>query len=66
MIVRLDFDGDESYQSGPGPAHFLGSDFGYGNLEGYRISEDGLVILDFGDNRFVKIPVRRLLRITEK
>lgn len=65
MNARLEFDGDESYETGPGPAVYLGQEAGYGNLEGYRIGEDGLVVLDFGGGRFRKIPERRLLRITE-
>lgn len=65
MTTRLDFDEGESYETGPGPAVYLGAEAGYGDLEGYRISEDGFVVMDFGNSRFMKIPVRRLLRIVE-
>lgn len=66
MTVRVEFDNDESYQTGPGPAVFLGNGFGYANLEGVRVDrEEDFVILDFGNGRFMKIPRRRLLRITE-
>jgi len=61
---RLDFDEGESYQSG-GPAEYLGATFGHGVLEGFRIGDDGFVVMDFGNGKFRKIPSRRLLRITE-
>jgi hypothetical protein len=63
MEFTIDFDNGESYQTGAGSDH-LGPTMGYGSLEGYRI-EGGMVILHFGDTKFRKIPVGRLLRITE-
>jgi hypothetical protein len=62
--LMIEFDNNEAYHTGP-PAVHLGTDLGYASLEGYRLSDDGFVVMDFGSNRFVKIPVRRLLRITE-
>jgi hypothetical protein len=62
--LRIDVDGDETYETS-GPPQHLGDAFGYGTLKGYRFSEDGLMVLDFGDGAFRKIPARRLLRITE-
>jgi hypothetical protein len=61
--LLIEFDNNENYQTG-GPAVHLGVNLGYGSLEGYRLEGD-FVILDFGNGRFRKIPVRRLLRITE-
>lgn len=62
--VRIEFDGNEAYETG-GPPEHLGAAFGYGALEGYQFGEDGMIVLDFGSGRFRKIPARRLLRITE-
>ena len=62
--LLIEFDDNESYQTG-GPTTFLGTDLGYGSLEGYRMGDNGFVVLDFGNSRFRKIPARRLLRITE-
>jgi hypothetical protein len=63
MILIIDFDANETYQTGAGSDH-LGPGAGYGSLEGYKI-ENGMVVLDFGNGKFRKIPARRLLRITE-
>lgn len=62
--VTIDFDNDESYHTGP-PQVLLGSDFGYACLKGYRIDENGFVVLEFDNLALRKIPARRLLRITE-
>lgn len=61
--LLIEFDNDESYHTGA-PQTYLGQDFGYGILEGYRLEGD-FVILDFGNGRFRKIPIRRLQCITE-
>lgn len=62
--LSIEFDNDESYHTGPPQVH-LGSDFGYASLKGYRIDEGGFVVMEFDNHTIRKVPVRRLLRITE-
>jgi len=62
--IRIEFEGGETYQTG-GPPEHLGVELGYANLEGYQFGENGMIVLDFGNSRFRKIPARRLLRVTE-
>ncbi len=64
MAFSIDFDNGESYWSS-GPTVEMGPGMGYGSLESYRIDGDGMVVLNLGGNKVRKIPVRRLLRITE-
>jgi flagellar hook protein FlgE len=62
-VITVDFDDSESYST-DGPASPLKTG-GYAHLKGYRIDEDGMVVMEFTNNALVKIPSRRLRRITE-
>lgn len=62
--VRIEFDENEAYETG-GPAEHMGASFGYASLKGYRIDEAGFVVMEFDNHAIRRVPVRRLLRITE-
>lgn len=64
MRFRIEFDNDETYDT-ESRYQFSDDDFGSQKPGSYMIKDD-FVIIAFTDRVTRKIPVRRLLSITEK